>query len=181
MPSRATIEWSENSLNPSRFFWPMTLSARSFIWAFPRFRRSGPRRFATGGWLTPSSWFYFRTDLQRSCLHSYFFRPAEMIRIRWKVPHRVAALRGTFILCGAVLCLQQSVLYAPLFCNFTESFSSVCKPVVANPKIINHVLEPSECSASPKRSEHSVSHLFIWAFQRKVFHDLIFVNIVLRG
>ena len=64
MPSRATIEWSENSLNPSRFFRPMTLSARSFIWAFPRFRRSGLCLFATGGWLTPSSWFTLRTDSQ---------------------------------------------------------------------------------------------------------------------
>ena len=27
----ASLEWSENSLNPSRFFRPMTLSARSFI------------------------------------------------------------------------------------------------------------------------------------------------------
>ena len=64
MLSRATIEWSENSLNPSRFFRPMTLSARSFIWAFPRFRRSGLCLFATGGWLTPSSWFTLRTDSQ---------------------------------------------------------------------------------------------------------------------
>ena len=102
--------------------------------------------------------FFFEDRFAAFVFTQLFFRPAEMIRIRWKVPHRVAALRGTSILCGAVLCLQQSVLYAPLFCNFTESFSSVCKPVVANPKIINHVLEPSECSASPKRSEHSVSH-----------------------
>ena len=64
MRSKATTEWSENSLNPRQFFRLMIRSEKSFLWAEKRSQRSGQCPFVSGDLRILSLRFSLRTGLQ---------------------------------------------------------------------------------------------------------------------
>ena len=118
MPSKATIEWCGNLLNPSQFFRPMTLFVRSFIWAWQRFPRNGH----AGAWLGTcirSVYDLFWGQI-RGLGRLFGAMPRTPEFIRWKIPVKYEKQR-TFsaalhrISCSCVGALPSVALFGCVF------------------------------------------------------------------